>query len=34
MVRFEKSAHCGHVREDESKYWGAILEAWKNNGGS
>ncbi|KAF2995994.1 hypothetical protein E8E13_000558 [Curvularia kusanoi] len=30
MVRFEKSAHCGHVREDEGKYWRAILEAWKN----
>ncbi|KAF2624653.1 hypothetical protein BU25DRAFT_131347 [Macroventuria anomochaeta] len=29
MVRFERSAHCGHVREDEGKYWGAILEAWK-----
>lgn len=29
MVRFEQSAHCGHVREDEGKYWGAILEAWK-----
>ncbi|KAF2126078.1 hypothetical protein P153DRAFT_298727 [Dothidotthia symphoricarpi CBS 119687] len=29
MVRFEKSAHCGHVREDEGKYWDAVLEAWK-----
>lgn len=28
-VQFEKSAHCGHVREDEGKYWGAIMEAWK-----
>ncbi|KAI8942169.1 hypothetical protein NX059_000257 [Plenodomus lindquistii] len=28
-VHFEKSAHCGHVREDEAKYWGAIMEAWK-----
>ncbi|KAH7374297.1 hypothetical protein BKA66DRAFT_513734 [Pyrenochaeta sp. MPI-SDFR-AT-0127] len=28
-VQFEKSAHCGHVREDESKYWAAIMEAWK-----
>lgn len=28
-VRFEKSAHCGHVREDEAKYWAAIMEAWK-----
>ncbi|KAH6625797.1 hypothetical protein C7974DRAFT_207571 [Boeremia exigua] len=30
MVRFEKSAHCGHIREDEGKYWAAILEAWRN----
>ncbi|KAJ8108230.1 hypothetical protein OPT61_g8319 [Boeremia exigua] len=30
MVTFEKSAHCGHVREDEGKYWKAILEAWHN----
>ncbi|KAF9691647.1 hypothetical protein EKO04_010443 [Ascochyta lentis] len=30
MVRFERSAHCGHVREDEEKYWGAVLEAWKS----
>jgi hypothetical protein len=29
MVRFESSTHCGHVREDEGRYWGAILEAWK-----
>tara|TARA_R110002003_G_scaffold116_5_gene10110 strand:+ start:32664 stop:33515 length:852 start_codon:yes stop_codon:yes gene_type:complete len=28
-VQFENSAHCGHVREDEAKYWGAIMEAWK-----
>lgn len=28
-VRFEKSAHAGHVREDEGKYWGAVMEAWK-----
>jgi hypothetical protein len=28
-VRFEKSPHCGHVREDEAKYWAAIMEAWK-----
>jgi hypothetical protein len=30
-VQFEKSAHCGHVREDEKKYWAAILEAWTNS---
>jgi hypothetical protein len=29
MVKFETSAHCGHVREDEGKYWGAITKAWK-----
>lgn len=28
-VQFQNSAHCGHVREDEAKYWNAILEAWK-----
>lgn len=33
MVRFEQSGHCGHVREDEKKYWGAILEAWKTGKG-
>ncbi len=31
MIRFEKSAHCGHIREDEGRYWGAILEAWKTS---
>ncbi|KZM18975.1 uncharacterized protein EKO05_0011303 [Ascochyta rabiei] len=30
MVRFERSAHCGHIREDEEKYWDAILQAWKS----
>jgi hypothetical protein len=28
-VVFEKSPHCGHVREDEAKYWAAVMEAWK-----
>jgi hypothetical protein len=28
-VVFEKSPHCGHIREDEAKYWAAIMEAWK-----
>ncbi|KAF1834881.1 hypothetical protein BDW02DRAFT_314987 [Decorospora gaudefroyi] len=28
-VQFEKSMHCGHVREDEEKYWAAVLQAWK-----
>ncbi|KAF2265366.1 DUF829-domain-containing protein [Lojkania enalia] len=28
-VRFEKSPHAGHVREDEAKYWDAVMQAWK-----
>ena len=28
-VVFEKSAHCGHVREDEGKYWKAVMGAWE-----
>jgi hypothetical protein len=28
-VQFEKSSHCGHIREDEGKYWAAVMEAWK-----
>ncbi|EOA83436.1 hypothetical protein ACJQWK_00433 [Exserohilum turcicum] len=28
-VHFEKSAHCGHIREDANKYWAAVMEAWK-----
>jgi hypothetical protein len=28
-VQFEKSPHCGHIREDEAKYWAAIVEAWR-----
>ncbi|CAI6334378.1 unnamed protein product [Periconia digitata] len=31
-VRFEKSAHAGHVREDADKYWGAVLRAWEKGG--
>lgn len=30
MVQFENSAHCGHVREDETKYWASIMQAWKS----
>lgn len=26
MVRFEKSAHVAHIREDPDKYWGAIVK--------
>ncbi|KAF1935233.1 indole-diterpene biosynthesis protein-like protein PaxU, partial [Clathrospora elynae] len=28
-VQFEESAHCGHVREDEAKYWAAVIKAWR-----
>jgi hypothetical protein len=28
-VHFQNSSHCGHVREDEAKYWAAIMGAWK-----
>jgi hypothetical protein len=28
-VHFENSGHCGHVREDEGKYWAGVTEAWK-----
>jgi hypothetical protein len=27
-VRFENSPHAGHVREDEGKYWNAVMQAW------
>ncbi|KAJ4298195.1 hypothetical protein N0V90_006094 [Kalmusia sp. IMI 367209] len=27
-VRFERSPHAGHIREDEGRYWGAVQEAW------
>jgi hypothetical protein len=29
MVQFANSAHCGHVREDEAKYWASIMQAWR-----
>ena len=29
MVQFENSAHCGHVREDEAKYWASVVQAWE-----
>jgi len=28
-VRFEKSPHAGHIREDAGRYWKAVLEAWE-----
>jgi hypothetical protein len=28
-VQFERSGHCGHVREDEERYWEGIMGAWK-----
>lgn len=27
-VRFEKSPHAGHIREDEGRYWSAVRTAW------
>ncbi|CAN9313627.1 unnamed protein product [Alternaria alternata] len=27
-VQFEKSPHCGHIREDQRKYWTAVVVAW------
>lgn len=27
-VRFENSPHAGHIREDEGKYWDAVMKAW------
>jgi hypothetical protein len=29
MVQFANSGHCGHVREDEGKYWASVMQAWK-----
>jgi hypothetical protein len=28
-VRFERSPHAGHIREDEGRYWSAVQEAWE-----
>jgi len=28
-VRFEKSPHAGHLREDEGRYWAAVMDAWE-----
>ncbi|PVI04593.1 hypothetical protein DM02DRAFT_611420 [Periconia macrospinosa] len=28
-VRFEKSGHVAHVREDEARYWNEVLGAWE-----
>jgi hypothetical protein len=30
-VVFESSPHAGHVREDEGKYWGAVMQAWSGS---
>lgn len=27
-VRFKSSPHAGHIREDEGKYWSAVMDAW------
>ncbi|KAL0935778.1 indole-diterpene biosynthesis protein [Colletotrichum truncatum] len=29
VVRFKGSGHCNHAREDEEKYWTAILDTWE-----
>ncbi|KAK7181775.1 DUF829-domain-containing protein [Paraphaeosphaeria sporulosa] len=28
-IRFEKSPHAGHIRENEGRYWGAVQRAWE-----
>lgn len=28
-VRFEASSHCNHVKEDEERYWKAVMECWE-----
>jgi hypothetical protein len=28
-VRFERSPHAGHIREDEGRYWRAVQDAWE-----
>jgi hypothetical protein len=29
LVRFTESGHCGHVLEDEGRYWGGVREVWE-----
>lgn len=29
-VRFERSPHAGHIREDEGRYWAAVQKAWND----
>ncbi|KAF2191562.1 hypothetical protein K469DRAFT_720618 [Zopfia rhizophila CBS 207.26] len=31
-VKFEKSPHAGHIREDKGKYWKAVMAAWERGG--
>lgn len=28
-VRFEASSHCNHIKEDEEKYWKAVIDSWE-----
>ncbi|RDI85380.1 hypothetical protein Vi05172_g4787 [Venturia inaequalis] len=28
-VRFEASSHCCHIKEDEGKYWKAVMDCWE-----
>ncbi|KAF2743065.1 indole-diterpene biosynthesis protein-like protein PaxU [Sporormia fimetaria CBS 119925] len=32
-VRFENSAHAGHIMEDQGRYWEAVMGAWESAGG-
>ncbi|ORY67807.1 uncharacterized protein BCR38DRAFT_336709 [Pseudomassariella vexata] len=29
VVRYKKSGHCGHVRENEAYYWSAVRQTWE-----
>ncbi|EFQ34993.1 hypothetical protein CGRA01v4_09450 [Colletotrichum graminicola] len=29
LVRFKKSGHCNHVRENEQAYWAAVVRTWE-----
>ncbi|KAK1969795.1 hypothetical protein LY78DRAFT_678196 [Colletotrichum sublineola] len=29
LVRYKKSGHCNHVRENEEEYWAAVVRTWE-----
>jgi hypothetical protein len=29
LVKFQKSMHCAHVRENEGAYWDAVMDTWE-----